>query len=126
MRIYVPPGAAPGGADMITRHLDHLHKDTPLTWIRTDEDVTPNALAARSWAESNGVLITAAGLPDTVLLTRDLTQSRFPEWEESEDMWHRLHHEEPLWMTTVLALFRDLTGKTRTVLWLNTGADNDE
>ena len=124
MRVYVPPGAAHRGARLIVRRLNDLHSSTGVRWVRTDEDVTQNALAARSWAETHGVPITGSGLPDTVLLTRDLTRSRLPEWEESEDMWHRLHHEEPLWMTTALALFRDLTGQTRSVVWLNTGADD--
>ena len=42
MRIYAPPGAAPGGAHLITQHLEHLQAKTGVKWVRTDGDATPN------------------------------------------------------------------------------------
>ena len=123
MNIYVPQGAAPGGARLIRAQLDRLHAATQIMSVRTDGDRTANALEARAWAQEHGVPATTDGIPDTVLLTRNLTQTGMPDWTESEDLWQRLENEQPERMNAVRWLINLFKTRTKSIMWLNTGVE---
>ena len=122
-KIHVPPGAAPRSSRLISEYLDKIHAEQGVKSVRTDEDATTNAQAAMTWASENSVPVTNHGLPDTVVLTRDLTQNPFPQLSWSEDIWQKLQGEHPGWIITALEFLRSCTGYTKTVIWLNTATE---